>query len=197
MKTVDALAERAMELRKKGLSENEIGDELHLSKNTITWLLTRDVATEKPPADVKVGWRSVGVLGRRVAQLASIFSDIILEESDNKGFEIDTVVGIAINGIPLATIIAEELDKELSIYRPPVHDESQGTFSSNYATLTGKNVAIIDDVISTGTVIQNAIADLRAQDAKPQVACIIVNKTATTEIDGVLVRSLIRARTIA
>ena len=79
---------------------------------------------------------------------------------------------LAEEGIPFATIIADELDKELSIYRPSVSDEKQGTFSSNYATLTGKKVVIVDDVISTGTVLKQAISDLSSQQAEPQLACL-------------------------
>ena len=198
MKSIDALVEKALELKRNGLSENEISDDLHLSVDTVTWLLTRNVKVDKPPIDVKIGWRSIGVYGSRIGLIAGLFSDIILEEMEKQGIEkVDCVVGIAINGIPFATMVAEDLGLELGIYRPPVTDEKKGTFSSNYATLEGKDVVIVDDVISTGSVMKSAIADLKDKGANPLLAVVIVNKTLNYEMDGVPTRSLIRARTIA
>ena len=43
MKDVNAIAKKALEYKEKGLSEREIADELHLSPETVTWLLTRGI----------------------------------------------------------------------------------------------------------------------------------------------------------
>ncbi len=59
MKDVNSIAKRAMEYKEKGLSEKEIADELHLSPETVTWLLTRGIKGGEAPKDVKIGWRSV------------------------------------------------------------------------------------------------------------------------------------------
>lgn len=198
MKSIDALVDKVLELKKNGLSESEISDELHLSVATVTWLLTRNVKEETPPADVKIGWKSIAVFGHRIGLISSIFSDIILEEMENRDIDnIDTVVGIAINGIPFATLIAEEMGIELGIYRPPVTDENKGTFCSNYAGLKDKKVVVVDDVISTGHVAKSSIQDLTDQGATPILVVVMVNKTGLYELEGVPVRSLIRARTIA
>ena len=198
MKSIDALVKKALEFKKNGLSESEISDELHLSVDTVTWLLTRNVKEEKPPVDVKVGWRSIGVYGGRIGLIAGLFSDVILEEIEKRDIEkVETVVGIAINGIPFATMVAEDLGLELSIYRPPVTEDSKGTFSSNYATLKGKNVVVVDDVVSTGHVARCSIADINKEGANPVLVVVMVNKTPLYELDGVPLRSLIRARTIA
>lgn len=198
MKSIDALVKKALEFKKNGLSESEISDELHLSVDTVTWLLTRNVKEEKPPVDVKVGWRSIGVYGGRIGLIAGLFSDVILEEIEKRDIEkVETVVGIAINGIPFATMVAEDLGLELGIYRPPVTDDSKGTFSSNYATLKGKNVVVVDDVVSTGHVARCSIADIKKEGANPVLVVVMVNKTPLYELDGVPLRSLIRARTIA
>src|SRR5213596_2941648 len=71
MKDVNAIAKRALEYKEKGLSEKEIADELHLSPETVTWLLTRGVKGGEPPKDVKIGWRSIGVYGNRIGFMAS------------------------------------------------------------------------------------------------------------------------------
>lgn len=197
MKSIDSLVEQVMELKKNGLSETEISDELHLSVATVTWLLTRNVKVEKPPADIKVGWKSIAVYGGRIGLVSSLFSDIILEEMENRKIEdLDTISGIAINGIPFATMISEQLGVELSIYRPPASEDAKGTFCSNYATLKGKNVVVVDDVISTGHMAKSAISDLKDQGANPILMVVMVNKTPLYELDDIPVRSLIRARQI-
>jgi orotate phosphoribosyltransferase len=198
MKSIDSLVEKVMELKKNGLSESEISDELHLSVATVTWLLTRNVKVDKPPTDIKIGWKSIAVYGGRIGLVSSLYADIILEEMDKRDVEdLDSIVGIAINGIPIATMISEQLGIELSIYRPPITDEKKGTFSSNYASLKGKNVVVVDDVISTGGVAKSAIAALNEEGANPKLMVVMVNKTPLYEIDGIPVRSLIRARPIA
>src|SRR5881397_3637662 len=125
MKDGNSIAKRAMEYKEKGLSEKEIADELHLSPETVTWLLTRGLKGGEPPKDVKIGWRSVGVFGNRIGFLAAAMTDIILED----------------------------MGKELAIYRPSETRHGGGAWSSNYASVEGKKVAIVDDVISSGDTI--------------------------------------------
>jgi orotate phosphoribosyltransferase len=197
MKSVDALVKKAMDFKKKGLKEDEIADELHLSKDTIIWLLTRGVKGGEPPKDVKIGWRSIGVLGNRIAAMAAAMTDIILEETEKSGNEPQCIAGIAINGIPFATVISEELGSELAIYRPPSErGKGSGHFSSNYAAVQGKKVIFIDDVLSTGETMKGGIDELRSAGGTPILAVVVVNKTGNDDIDGIPLRALIRARTI-
>src|SRR3990172_9102347 len=131
MKSIDALVKKALEYKEKGLSEKEIGDELHLSGETVTWLLTRGVKGGEPPKDVKIGWRSLGVYGNRIGFAAAAMTDIILEETEKRQMDADSILGIAINGIPLAALMSEELGKELIIYRPSQERHGKGgAFSS-------------------------------------------------------------------
>ena len=196
MKSIDALVKKAAEFKSKGLSEKEIGDELHLSPETVTWLLTRGVKGGEPPKDVKIGWRSVGVFGNRIGFLAAAMTDIILEESEKASVEVDTIAGVAINGIPYATLISEDLAKELAIYRPSETRHGGGAWSSNYASVEGKKVVLVDDVMSSGETISGAINDILEADGKPVLAVVLVNKTEKNELLGVPLRALLRARTI-
>jgi orotate phosphoribosyltransferase len=197
MKSVDSLAKKAAEYKEKGLSEKEIGDELHLSPETVTWLLTRGLkGGEAPPKDVKIGWRSVGVYGNRIGFVAAAMTDIILEEAENSGNEPDTIAGIAINGIPYATLISEDMGMELAIYRPSETRHQGGAWSSNYASVEGKKVVLIDDVLSSGDTILGAINDISEADGKAVLAVVVVNKTEKNELHGVPLRGLIRARAI-
>ncbi|HKZ88834.1 MAG TPA: orotate phosphoribosyltransferase-like protein [Thermoplasmata archaeon] len=198
MKSIDALVKKALEYKEKGLSEKEIGDELHLSGETVTWLLTRGVKGGEPPKDVKIGWRSLGVYGNRIGFAAAAMTDIILEETESRALEVDSILGIAINGIPFATLISEELGKELVIYRPSQERHGKGgAFSSNTASPKGKRVVLVDDVISTGETLKGAIADIQEVGGTPVLAVCLVNKTPEDEVHGVPLRALIRARAIA
>ncbi|MCK4266097.1 MAG: orotate phosphoribosyltransferase-like protein [Thermoplasmata archaeon] len=197
MKGIDDIHNKALELKESGMSDKEIARELHLSENTIVWLLTKKVESKPPEVDVKIGWKSLGVYGHRMSSLSSIFSDIILEEAERRDFEVDTVVGVAINGIPLAAYISEELGLEFSVYRPSQNTGSPGTLSSNFAMVDGKNIVVVDDFIGSGETMKKSIKDLKGLGANPMLALIIVNKTDMTDIDQVPVRSFIRARPIA
>ena len=196
MKSIDELIKKAIEVREQGMSEAEIGNELHLSTETINWLLTHGKTGENPPADVKIGWRSIGVYGERIGYLSQIMSSIIVEELERQGTTADTIVGVAINGIPFATLISEELGLELAIYRPHPDRSGSGAFSSNYAGVSGKKVIIIDDVMSTGTTLKSTISDLERQGAVPVLVLVLTNKTANNDVDGVPLRSLLRTRAL-
>ncbi len=198
MKGIESLVEKAMKFKEKGLKEKEIATELSLSVDTINWLLTRNVKDEEPPVDVQIGWRSIGVFGGRIGLLTALMSDIILEEMQKTGGDFDTVVGIAINGIPIATLISEELGKELTVYRPRETERPSGggSFSSNYAGVEGKRVVIVDDVISTSETMEGAITDLEEEGAEPVLCVVTVNKNSQDDVVGVPLRSLIRARVI-
>ncbi len=198
MKGIESLVEEAMEYKKNGLKEKEIATELNLSIDTVTWLLTKNLKEEAPPTDVQIGWRSVGVFGGRIGLLATLFSDIILEEMESMEDDFDTVVGIAINGIPLATLISEELNKELAIYRPLEENRRRGggALSSNYAGVSGKKVVIVDDVISTGETMEGAITFLENEGADPVLSVVTVNKDGHDEVIGVPLRAVIRAKLI-
>ena len=198
MKSIDALVRKAADYKEKGLSDKDIGDELHLSAETVTWLLSRGMKGGAPPIDVKIGWRSVGVYGNRIGFVAAAITDIILEEATKSGAEADAILGIAINGVPYATLVSEDMGKELIVYRPSQErHRGGGAFSSNYASPEGKKVVIVDDVLSTGETIKGAINDIQEAGGTAILSCVVVNKTGQDDIEGVPLRALIRARAIA
>ena len=197
MVEVKDLAKKAREYKERGLNEREIGDELHVSIDTVRYLLEEGMDGTLPPSDIKIGWRSVGVFGSRIAMMSEILSDLIVEEMEKRDLDVDVVLGIAVNGVSFATYISDMLDSELAIYKPPVErGKAGGSISGNYADVQGKKVVIVDDVMSTGATAQEAIKDVRAAGGTPVLMVVIVNKSSQNEIDGVPLRGVIRARSM-
>ncbi|WP_456469647.1 orotate phosphoribosyltransferase-like protein [Archaeoglobus sp.] len=191
MTKIETLVERAKKLKEKGLTTEEIADELNVSRETAMWLLTR--VTETPPSDIYVEWREL-TKPARLRHIASAVADMIKSEIKE---DIDVVVGIATSGIPLASMVAEELDCELAIYYPrkfKVEDEKPrgGILSENFARVAGKKCVIIDDIISTGRSIKEAAEVIEANEGKAICAAVIVNKKGGKEIDSLPVLSMLK-----
>jgi orotate phosphoribosyltransferase len=196
MVDVKELAANAKVLRKKGLGVREIADELHLSVDTVNYLIEYG-AEGLPPSDVKIGWRSVGVSGYRIGLMSELLADIVLEELSKRNLDADVVLGISINGIPFATMLSEILGLDFAVYRPHAESETGGAFSSNFASVAnGKKIVIVDDVISTGATSKGAIADIKEAKGEPVLVVVIVNKSSLNELDGVPLRGIIRSRSI-
>ena len=196
--SIENMARKANELREEGHTTREIGQEMHLSKATIEWLLAKQASSdfsEKLPPDVKVGWRSIGVSGSRINSIAEIMADIILEEQEKKEFDFDMIAGITNNGVPLATIISDLLGADFGMIRPS-REGTKINYASNYASLKNKNVVIVDDVISTGSTTKEAINFIREKEGTPVMIIVLINKKPDNELENVPLRALIRARPV-
>jgi orotate phosphoribosyltransferase len=197
MVEVRELVKRARALNEKGLNEREIADELHLSVDTVRYLVEQGEDGGLPPTDVKIGWRSLGVSGTRMALMSEILADIIMEELEIMNVGADAVLGIALNGVPFATYISENMGLDLAVYKPPAErGKAGGAISANYATVQGKKVVIVDDVVTTGATVEEAVKDVKEAGGEPVLIVVIVNKSSLNDIGGVKLRGLIRARSM-
>ena len=190
--SVDVLRSKVEEFRERGLNTQQIADELSLSQTTVQWLSASDYEVEEKPLDVKVGWRSIAVKGERIEAVSYIFCDIIEEMV---GDEVDTIVGVSINGIAFAQAISSTLDLEMSVVRS-INEEVGGHLSEVYASVEGKRVIIIDDVYSSGRTMNKTASDLVAAGADVKMCMVLVNKSWDDDVDGVPLRALIRAATV-
>jgi orotate phosphoribosyltransferase len=186
--SIEELRTKAAELRAKGLNTQQIADELSVSQTTVQWLSNEGI-TESPPDDVRIGWRTIGARATRIEAIGLILADIIDEELEG---EVDTIVGISLNGIAFAQSLAGHIDADFAIYRS-VDEDGSGHLSNKYGNVAGRDVAVIDDVLSTGSTMRRTIEALRSEGANVCLCMVLVNKTERNEIEGVPLRGLIRA----
>ena len=190
--SVDELRSKVEEFRTRGLNTQQIADELSLSQTTVQWLSASDYEVDDKPLDVKVGWRSIAVKGDRIEAVSYIFCDII---DEMVGEDVDTIVGVSINGIAFAQAISATLDLEMAVVRS-INEDVSGHLSEVYASIDGKRVIIVDDVYSSGTTMQKTASDLKASGADVKMCMVLVNKSWDDDVDGVPLRALIRAATV-
>ena len=190
--SIEQLRDMVSNLRKKGLNSQQIADELSLSQDTISWLIAESSNNEKPQ-DVRIGWRTIGVRPQRIAAIGAIMADVATEEC---GDSIDTIVGISINGVLFANEVASHLGCEVAIHRNVDGDAGQGSLSNKYGQVSGKRIAIVDDVLSTGVTMSRTIESMRESGAEVALCMVLVNKTVRNEIDEVPLRGIIRAAVV-
>jgi len=209
MKNVDNLIESATELAGRGLSRGEIADELNVSRETASWLVERGgvehEADSQPrptasPQDIHVDWSAIGRDSRRLTYVSHAMADLISKDNT----EVGLTVGIEKAGVPLATVIANELDTDIAAYGPAKHqweegdiDEVGGGFSQNFAAVSEENCYIIDDIITSGTTMRETITAVREQGGTPVGCVVLVDKQGLDEIDGVPVSSLMNVVSLA
>ena len=196
----EKLIAKAQELRQHGFTTGEIADELNVSMDTARWLTLQkaEVKTEAP-VDFAINWKSIGGNSTRLSYVAGALSDLALSHG-----EADTVVGIAVSGVPFATLMADfiedmtGLDTSMAIFHPNKHrkdsDETddEGAISTNFGTVEGKKVVIVDDVITSGTTAKEVIHTVKDLGGEPLCVTVLIDKAGLSEIEGVPVESLIK-----
>jgi len=199
------LIKKAHELRSHGFTTGEIADELNVSMDTATWLTLQqadqsDKKGNDMPVDFAINWNSLGGSSSRLRYVSAALSDMALKHGD---FEV--VVGIAISGIPFATIMAdflepiENFEPALAVFHPQKHRKDEdspvtegGAVSENFASVNGKKVIVVDDVITSGRTIKTVIKSLKEQGATPVAVVVLIDKIGISNVDGIPVESLIK-----
>ncbi|HQC12662.1 MAG TPA: orotate phosphoribosyltransferase-like protein, partial [Methanoregulaceae archaeon] len=195
--SLDDLIQKAQMLLSEGHSPGQIADELSLSMETVTWLLTQQKGMEIPK-DVHIDWTAVSGHAPLLDEIAMMMLKryyIALDEKDETSPEKfpTVIVGIAISGIPLATLIAVEEDVKIAIYHPAKHstqDPPVGSVSGNFATIAGERCIIVDDVITSGNTMHEVVRYLRRHGSVPVAVWVMFDKRGLRDVDGVPVFSL-------
>ena len=196
MKNIRDLIQKALELQQSGLAEGQIADELNVSRETATWLLAHSPKGDitQAPKDIYVNWSNIGRSSRRLRLMSSALCDLVFESLENSDTNIEVVVGVALSGVPMASMIAEELGVELSVFQSSKHSSggSGGMLSQNFSTVSGKKCIIVDDVVTTGSTINEVISILKSNKAIPTAIGVLIDKKGFDSIEGIPVCSLFR-----
>lgn len=208
MKNVNDLIEKAIELRNRGLRSGEIADELNISRETATWLLTRAKKETgagahgvPAPKDIFIDWSNIGKSSSRLMLIATCMADMVEEVLNELDTNVDVVVGIALSGVPLANVVAYQYGVDLAVIHPGKHrsDEpgkqhtpTQATLSENYSDVKGKRCVIIDDVITTGSTMEETVKLIADKGGETAAIAVIIDKRGADSIGGVPVKSLVR-----
>jgi orotate phosphoribosyltransferase len=207
MKNVNDLIESAEELANRGLSKGEIADELNVSRETASWLVEKSGASggstavttpraedDGGPHDIHVDWSAFGRDSARLTYAGRAMADLLSKE----GEEVDLTIGIEKAGVPLATVVARELDTDMGSYAPAKHqweegdiEDLGGSFSRNFASIRGRDCYVVDDIVTSGTTMKETIEATREEGGNPIACVVLVDKQGVDELNGVPVYSLI------
>jgi orotate phosphoribosyltransferase-like protein len=98
------------------------------------------------------------------------------------------IVGIALSGIPLATIIAVQEAAQLAIYHPAKQNQNErpmGSISGNFAAVSDQRCIIVDDTITSGNTMREVVKYLKKHNATPVAIWVIFDKRGIKDVDGV------------
>jgi orotate phosphoribosyltransferase len=192
----EELIEKAYELRSRGFTTGEIADELNVSKDTARWLILQmsgkkvESEAQEAPVDFAIDWKNLGSSSARMMYVSAAMADLALEYGD-----VEVVVGITVSGVPFATMMAEIIGADITVFHPIKHrkgKDAKGAISSNFASVDGKKVVIVDDVITSGKTINEAIDVLNSLGADPLGVVVLIDKKGISQIEDVPVEPLIR-----
>jgi orotate phosphoribosyltransferase len=122
--------------------------------------------------------------GAALAELAACYADA----ADASGLDFDLLFGPAYKGIPLATALACEYarrgrDLPLAFNRKEAKAHGEGG-SLIGAPLAGRKVLIVDDVITAGTAIREALAIIRDAGGTPAGIVIALDRQERVREDA-------------
>lgn len=197
MSSLDDLIARAKVLLSEGHSPGQIADELSLSMETVTWLLTQaNGGAAAPTKDVHIDWTVVSSQAPLLDGIALMLLNRYYAAQKDTGIPAaDVIVGIALSGIPLATVISVQEAAQLAIYHPAKQNTSDhpvGSISGNFAPVSKARCIIVDDVITSGNTMREVVKYLKKHGAVPVAIWVIFDKRGIKDIEGVPVYSLFK-----
>ena len=187
------LLKKVIELKNNGLTIGEIAEELNVLMETARYLVLNaekllkeeEKAIKLENVDIFIDWKNIGSSANRLKCISSIIVDIL----KSRNIEVDTVVGISTSGVPIATLVASELNKELTIYIPKKHISEEGkkitgSISQNFSAVNYKRAVIVDDVVTSGSTLKECIKQLK-EICSPKLVVVLIDKSGLDEIEGV------------
>ena len=112
--------------------------------------------------------------------LADCYAAVIEQAVNSRSLQFDVLFGPAYKGIPLAAAVAVALQQRGRNYhwaynRKEVKDHGEGGRFCG-AAVTGRRILLIDDVLSTGSAVREALSLLLTAGAKPVALVVGLNR---------------------
>ena len=96
--------------------------------------------------------------------------------------QFDVLAGLELGGVPLATALAIQIQKPMAFVRKKPKEYGTCLIAEG-ASVQGKKVLIVEDVITTGGQVFESVAELRKAGAEvSHVLCVINRGTNTHEL---------------
>jgi orotate phosphoribosyltransferase len=114
--------------------------------------------------------------GKALAELGACYAKVIIDQA----LEFDVLFGPAYKGIPLAAAIAVALSTEHGIDKPYAFNRKEAKDHGEGGSLVGAdvhgNVLIVDDVITAGTAIREAVDIIAAEGGQTSSILIALDR---------------------
>lgn len=202
MSSLEELQKHVLDLTAKGLNTDEIARHLNIQRDTVVWLSTHK-PLEKPPEkgalDIYINLSNIQSSTQRLRLLAGLLTHFVSEDvRQNRLPEPEVVVGVELTGIPLATLVADNLGKPLTVMRQGGRGGKEGKVTSGqwivnraFADPAGKRAIIIDDVITSGTTVSEVARSLKQAHVDVNGIYVIFDKKGGERLEGIPVRPLV------
>ena len=114
--------------------------------------------------------------GKALAELGACYAKVIIDQA----LEFDVLFGPAYKGIPLAAAIAVALSTEHGIDKPYAFNRKEAKDHGEGGSIVGAdvhgNVLIVDDVITAGTAIREAVDIIAAEGGQTSSILIALDR---------------------
>ena len=114
--------------------------------------------------------------GKALAELGACYAKVIIDQA----LEFDVLFGPAYKGIPLAAAIAVTLSTEHGIDKPYAFNRKEAKDHGEGGSIVGAdvhgNVLIVDDVITAGTAIREAVDIITAEGGQTSSILIALDR---------------------
>ena len=124
--------------------------------------------------------------GQSLEQLSRFYAEAVVQA----GLSADMLFGPAYKGIPLVAAVAMTLAREHGINLPYAFNRKEAKLHGDQGSVVGAplqgQVLIVDDVLTAGTAVDEAVSIIRASGAKPKGVVIAFDRREWGSTQGQL-----------